>query len=124
MCLFSSGRRHTICALVTGGQTCALPISTNLPSDMIVLETDLATPNFVPDADAQNVRNAGLLGRLSNQLVQRMLLYLRPEDVVNMTTNCRLLRSEERRVGKECVRTCRARLSTNPKKNMQSAMHR
>src|SRR3546814_838918 len=91
MCLFSSGRRHTICALVTGGQTCALPISTNLPSDMIVLETDLATPNFVPDADAQTVRNAGLLGRLSNQLVQRMLLYLRPDEVINMTKTCRLL---------------------------------
>src|SRR3546814_2704714 len=28
-CLFSSGRRHTRCALVTGVQTCALPI---LPS--------------------------------------------------------------------------------------------
>src|SRR3546814_10817224 len=25
--LFASGRRHTICALVTGVQTCALPIS-------------------------------------------------------------------------------------------------
>src|SRR3546814_1268694 len=25
-CLFSSGRRHTRCALVTGVQTCALPI--------------------------------------------------------------------------------------------------
>src|SRR3546814_9890810 len=26
MCFFSSRRRHTRCALVTGGQTCALPI--------------------------------------------------------------------------------------------------
>src|SRR3546814_10252021 len=26
-CFFSSRRRHTICALVTGVQTCALPIS-------------------------------------------------------------------------------------------------
>src|SRR3546814_7875469 len=26
MCFFSSRRRHTICALVTGVQTCALPI--------------------------------------------------------------------------------------------------
>src|SRR3546814_1528791 len=29
---FSSRRRHTRCALVTGVQTCALPISSNLPS--------------------------------------------------------------------------------------------
>src|SRR3546814_6413599 len=27
ICFFSSRRRHTICALVTGVQTCALPIS-------------------------------------------------------------------------------------------------
>src|SRR3546814_5912548 len=30
MFFFSSRRRHTICALVTGVQTCALPISTPL----------------------------------------------------------------------------------------------
>src|SRR3546814_5480098 len=30
---FSSRRRHTICALVTGVQTCALPISAN-PKDV------------------------------------------------------------------------------------------
>src|SRR3546814_17489786 len=29
---FSSRRRHTSCALVTGVQTCALPISTHLPT--------------------------------------------------------------------------------------------
>src|SRR3546814_4893620 len=29
---FSSRRRHTICALVTGVQTCALPISARLPA--------------------------------------------------------------------------------------------
>src|SRR3546814_4078561 len=28
-CFFSSRRRHTICALVTGVQTCALPILTD-----------------------------------------------------------------------------------------------
>src|SRR3546814_6305154 len=32
MCfVFSSRRRHTRCALVTGVQTCALPISTSVP---------------------------------------------------------------------------------------------
>src|SRR3546814_4930235 len=30
---FSSRRRHTICALVTGVQTCALPISNEIASD-------------------------------------------------------------------------------------------
>src|SRR3546814_3707571 len=31
-CFFSSRRRHTRCALVTGVQTCALPILQDLPS--------------------------------------------------------------------------------------------
>src|SRR3546814_10499688 len=31
MCFFSSRRRHTRCALVTGVQTCALPISRTFP---------------------------------------------------------------------------------------------
>src|SRR3546814_9654602 len=33
---FSSRRRHTRCALVTGVQTCALPISGNQPGEEIV----------------------------------------------------------------------------------------
>src|SRR3546814_5319380 len=32
---FSSRRRHTRCALVTGVQTCALPISGRSPDDMV-----------------------------------------------------------------------------------------
>src|SRR3546814_13043458 len=36
MCFFSSRRRHTRCALVTGVQTCALPISsTEAPYDIV-----------------------------------------------------------------------------------------
>src|SRR3546814_16820004 len=38
---FSSRRRHTRCALVTGVQTCALPISVGSPDDP--LEVKLAT---------------------------------------------------------------------------------
>src|SRR3546814_4728694 len=33
---FSSRRRHTRCALVTGVQTCALPISRDPPSNLLV----------------------------------------------------------------------------------------
>src|SRR3546814_13515619 len=36
MCYFSSRRRHTRCALVTGVQTCALPISPTQSSDAII----------------------------------------------------------------------------------------
>src|SRR3546814_9309750 len=75
ICFFSSRRRHTSCALVTGVQTCALPISG-------VLLVNLGTPE-APTAAAVK---AYLKEFLSD-------------------------RSEERRVGKECVSTCRSRWS-------------
>src|SRR3546814_9446831 len=68
---FSSRRRHTRCALVTGVQTCALPI----------LARQLVR---AAHADEEN---------LAQQDIDR-------DD-----------RSEERRVGKECVSTCRSRWS-------------
>src|SRR3546814_8291562 len=75
---FSSRRRHTRCALVTGVQTCALPIYRDLSRgaqprrrDGRTLEQERAARN---DAMAAH-------------------------------------RSEERRVGKECVSTCRSRWS-------------
>src|SRR3546814_5686686 len=39
---FSSRRRHTRCALVTGVQTCALPISDDLAATLIAALTDRA----------------------------------------------------------------------------------
>src|SRR3546814_10629772 len=95
---FSSRRRHTRCALVTGVQTCALPISpayvtgreairettiggTRIPKRHIVLISMYTThrdPRFFPEPDD-----------------------FRPERWLD--------RSEERRVGKECVSTCRYR---------------
>src|SRR3546814_3747903 len=74
-CFFSSRRRHTRCALVTGVQTCALPIS------------DI-------EAKIKEVREA-----------------LAGEDVEAISAKAEELRSEERRVGKECVSTCRSRWS-------------
>src|SRR3546814_9175081 len=72
---FSSRRRHTSCALVTGVQTCALPIS----------------PDWLDGGDA--LVGWGALGGAGAG----------PGGVVR--------RSEERRVGKECVSTCRSRWS-------------
>src|SRR3546814_10018176 len=76
---FSSRRRHTRCALVTGVQTCALPIYLFLhgQEDFEIVRGDtLREPKF--------------------------LIYDRLETFD---------RSEERRVGKECVSTCRSRWS-------------
>src|SRR3546814_4283152 len=76
---FSSRRRHTRCALVTGVQTCALPIC--------LLK---------------------LLGktRLPAQIEPSTLAA-----IAVVVQHIHALRSEERRVGKECVSTCRSRWS-------------
>src|SRR3546814_4164230 len=82
---FSSRRRHTRCALVTGVQTCALPIFGDR-----VQERPLAR---------------GDEGHLL--AVDRMVLAL-VDDHLHVLHR---VRSEERRVGKECVSTCRSRWS-------------
>src|SRR3546814_2085135 len=84
---FSSRRRHTRCALVTGVQTCALPI-------------------YIRTARAKGLAVLPVLGHA-----------LRNAAIPIATTvgvGIALLiggRSEERRVGKECVSTCRSRWS-------------
>src|SRR3546814_9682440 len=72
---FSSRRRHTRCALVTGVQTCALPIYPLLPLDYYDRTSGCPAAKSIPVRD------------------------------------CGRRRSEERRVGKECVSTCRSRWS-------------
>src|SRR3546814_1885250 len=52
---FSSRRRHTRCALVTGVQTCALPISPIIQS-MIAWAVSEGTPARVVDAGAGSGR--------------------------------------------------------------------
>src|SRR3546814_7974486 len=98
---FSSRRRHTMGALVTGVQTCALPISllgdfgpenaqrmAVLPHThaMIALQRD----GFHPDSAEGTVE-------------------LRSDG--SPVLDYRMTRSEERRVGKGCVSTCRSRES-------------
>src|SRR3546814_8725857 len=87
---FSSRRRHTRCALVTGVQTCALPICI---------------------AGYDNIKR---------EIQDSVLMPLQhPETYDNIATGTRVrfetnrprARSEERRVGKECVSTCRCRWS-------------
>src|SRR3546814_4761032 len=86
---FSSRRRHTRCALVTGVQTCALPISfADSPADRAGKSLQAFIPPVVP------------------LLVVKLL-----QAVEIGIDQCRPSRSEERRVGKECVSTCRSRWS-------------
>src|SRR3546814_9545062 len=90
---FSSRRRHTRCALVTGVQTCALPIC----STLILLSGDEASGHG-DSLDCSFLDEAWSLTEASEQAV-------RPAQAA------RPARSEERRVGKECVSTCRSRWS-------------
>src|SRR3546814_4421557 len=78
---FSSRRRHTRCALVTGVQTCALPIYQGLAWRYA----------GASEADAAKLTITAAKKLLSKEVLER--------------------RSEERRVGKECVSTCRSRWS-------------
>src|SRR3546814_10816771 len=100
---FSSRRRHTSCALVTGVQTCALPISRAIAG---------------PDA------TIGLLAWKEQNLLMAQgpvtefgFLKPWPQQYADATAWLRQApaqrRSEERRVGKEGVRTCRSRWSPN-----------
>src|SRR3546814_10238685 len=87
---FSSGRRHTRCALVTGVQTCALPI---LRSGEIIQS---GSPRDVY-SEPQSRFAMDFLGSAN---------FLEASGSAGVWT---LARSEESRVGKECVSTCRSR---------------
>src|SRR3546814_8475525 len=85
---FASRRRHTRCALVTGVQTCALPIFGRLSPVRLVSLKQVCF--FAQDADdRETAASMHARNRKAHAAV----------------------RSEERRVGKECVSTCRSRWS-------------
>src|SRR3546814_8034127 len=88
---FSSRRRHTRCALVTGVQTCALPIYSLYvkPATKTRLYANVYFREFASKGTPA-------------------VKYLGPEVYGGKR---RVKRSEERRVGKECVSTCRSRWS-------------
>src|SRR3546814_3211795 len=94
--LFLSSRmRHTMCALVTGVQTCALPISTIRPWPTIGM---VHTPPRYYLLAIELAWSGGVAISRYVQVPSRILGYHKN-------------RSEERRVGKECVSTCRSRWS-------------
>src|SRR3546814_1338504 len=100
-CFFSSRRRHTRCALVTGVQTCALPI-------YLFHDRDSADPYYRCRFD-----NAALFqSRFKELRNARIAEGVAPPMISTFYDECKKRRrSEERRVGKECVSTCRSRWS-------------
>src|SRR3546814_3576481 len=91
---FSSRRRHTRCALVTGVQTCALPIYAGRTWD------DEDMKRILVDAFKHETKNDPDFVDLWANMGDLRLVPAIGRD-----------RSEERRVGKECVSTCRSRWS-------------
>src|SRR3546814_15856442 len=94
---FSSRRRHTRCALVTGVQTCALPISASITS---VYWPGAVAPSCARVKDILYAPGA----RVAPVMPFAGKVIARPAARHHWRT-----RSEERRVGKECVKTCRSR---------------
>src|SRR3546814_9007220 len=107
---FSSRRRHTSCALVTGVQTCALPISPEYAAKGHKHVDSFITnlPQIYPDQRVLTVEMP--TARKGYEMISGKL----PFSVVpgNHDYDSNWSRSEERRVGKECVSTCRSRWST------------
>src|SRR3546814_7994054 len=54
--LFSSRRRHTSCALVTGGQTCALPISAPHLNERLLQSYSKTVQHRAPQIGAESTR--------------------------------------------------------------------
>src|SRR3546814_9783236 len=94
---FSSRRRHTRCALVTGVQTCALPICAE-----VVGGNQGGAGHLGPNAD-MTLDDAFLRRR------HRTILPATAESTQRSIVASTGSRSDERRVGKECVSTCRSR---------------
>src|SRR3546814_8241976 len=115
MFFFSSRRRHTRCALVTGVQTCALPISVfgmapRMRIDLLVNDftyravTDRAVVIFEGDAKRNYIHVRDVAKAFIHAIDNYETMNAEPY-------NDGLSRSEERRVGQECVSTCRSRWS-------------
>src|SRR3546814_9854140 len=99
---FSSRRRHTSCALVTGVQTCALPISNTLfrveENGVLFLKVGYVMTENGPGWFDQAVLFCPFCGT-----------QLQTEDEIRARASGPVSRSAERRVGKECVSKCRSR---------------
>src|SRR3546814_15755859 len=102
MFFFSSRRRHTRCALVTGVQTCALPIY------VATAENDDTTRGGLLVAECHHgAAHVIGLGDEIDLVSRHHMVFGRGDEALAVAHD----RSEERRVGKECVSTCRSRCS-------------
>src|SRR3546814_3730308 len=111
---FSSRRRHTRCALVTGVQTCALPIFKvqSRTADALGLATgDFTVSDLEKDGVATRYRVTTNSGEKYSCYVTSTSGFVGFMSGGSSVSDA--VRSEERRVGKEWGSTCRSRWSPN-----------
>src|SRR3546814_18952151 len=111
---FSSRRRHTRCALVTGVQTCALPISLSggmrlarIPFYLFL--TFVAGTGWNPPAQAAPSRPQAAVAQADAKDVAVEIREQASGKLKSFYASRGFWRSEESRVGNECVSTCRSR---------------
>src|SRR3546814_9197433 len=108
---FSSRRRHTRCALVTGVQTCALPISPVGAVDHMAIPAQGLDGRYL--TVNTGISSAQTLWNLRSGLNVAALNCQGIEHAAMVDNYKILLRSEERRVGNGCVSTGRSRGATD-----------
>src|SRR3546814_5460904 len=91
---FSSRRRHTRCALVTGVQTCALPISQGLPVALTIAtsraDTAHATVSALHGANARIYSSGDVIGvEVGGALKNVMAIACGISDGLGLGTNAR-----------------------------------
>src|SRR3546814_3971349 len=108
MCWFfvSSRRRHTRCALVTGVQTCALPILQHARAAAVDRGSVLVARHAVARGFDPDDLHAFVVEERMEKADG-----VRPATDAGHHRVGKTARSEERRVGKDCVSTCRSRWS-------------
>src|SRR3546814_11646994 len=112
---FSSRRRHTRCALVTGVQTCALPIYIHVinisrlglmaRTKAVVSKGERLIIRLPVCGDVEAMVRWTEDGRIGTECITPV----NEDEYAQMLTMLPSRRSEERRVGKECVSTGRSR---------------
>src|SRR3546814_3262999 len=107
---FASRRRHTRCALVTGVQTCALPIYDLSAGAGRWQGTEVGQAALEKNEAGRQRRQAEASAHTSNSVVSRH----RSRKAARRWTATE--RSQKRRVGKGCGRTCSSRGSPRPQK--------
>src|SRR3546814_2444721 len=114
---FASRRRNTRCELVTGVQTCALPIVERVGADQVERARDRPAVAFGEDQQhlvrhrLAEQREEGA-GKVWAPPFARARILIKGPECVPMRLGDgvarQMARSDERRVGEECVCTCKS----------------